>query len=210
MELIIKIAAGIMLGSVVLPLMICAFVWILYLLYIAGEKIMIQIDRLRALREARAALKRKKAVAPAHGEADRLDGPRAVVALSCGAKVVKLDPHDVDNTSIAEFDAQPEAVRKGGFFFQCYARCPYMLDCPRQKALAGFRFGEHVRVPLEDGLFLELQRRDGHRSVAVVGNPDKEFEPVALAGVTFTNGGKRYTTVPPLMQQVEEPDKDIK
>ena len=144
------------------------------------------------------------------GEADRLCGPRAVVALSCGAKVVKLEPHDVDNTSIAEFNAQPEAVRKGGFFFQCYARCPYMLDCPRQKALAGFRFGEHVRVPLEDGLFLELQRRDGHRSVAVVGNPDKEFEPVALAGVTFTNGGKRYTTVPPLMQQVEEPDKDIK
>ena len=38
MELIIKIAAGIMLGSVVLPLTICAFVWILYLLYIAGEK----------------------------------------------------------------------------------------------------------------------------------------------------------------------------
>lgn len=158
----------------------------------------------------RTLLKREKTVAPPHGDADRLDGPRAVVALSCGAKVVKLEPHDVDNTSIAEFDAQPEAVRKGGFFFQCYARCPYMFDCPRQKALADFHLGEHVRVPLEDGLFLELQRHDGHRSVAVVGKPDKEFEPVALAGVTFTYGGKRYTTVPPLMQQVEEPDKDIK
>lgn len=142
-------------------------------------------------------------------EADRLCGPRAVVSLSCGAKVVKLEPHDVDNTSVAEFNAQPEAVRKGGFFFQCYARCPYLYDCPRHKALADFHLGEYVSVPLEDGLRLELQRNGGYRSVAVVGKPDKEFEPVPLAGVTFTYGGKRYTTVPPLMQQVEKPEKDI-
>ncbi len=210
MEIMAETLWAILVGPIALMLLVCAFVWILYLLYIAGEKIMIQIDRLRALRDARASLKRKKAVAPPHGDADRLNGPRAVVSLSCGAKVVKLEPHDVDNTSIAEFDAQPEAVRKGGFFFQCHARCPYMFDCPRQKALSRFGFGEHVRVPLEDGLFLELQRHDGHRSVAVVGKPNEEFEPVALAGVTFTNGGKRYTTVPPLMQKVEEPDKDIK
>ena len=52
MELIIKIAAGIMLGSVVLPLLICAVVWLLYLLYVAVYQFILQIDRLEKLRKA--------------------------------------------------------------------------------------------------------------------------------------------------------------
>lgn len=52
MELIIKIAAGIMLGSVVLPLLICAVVWLLYLLYVAVHQFILQIDRLGKLRKA--------------------------------------------------------------------------------------------------------------------------------------------------------------
>lgn len=52
MELIIKIAAGIMLGSVVLPLLICAVVWLLYLLYVAVYQFILQIDRLEELRKA--------------------------------------------------------------------------------------------------------------------------------------------------------------
>ncbi|MBR1589026.1 MAG: hypothetical protein IJ658_11955 [Kiritimatiellae bacterium] len=141
--------------------------------------------------------------ADAHGE------PRPLVSLSCGAKIVQLEPQDGDDAAAPDFDGQPEAAREGGFFFQCHPRCPYILDCPRQKALAGFHLGEDVRVPLENGLFLELQRRDGHRALAVVGDPDVEFEPVSLAGVTFSDGGKRYTTVPPLMQQVEQAKKNI-
>ena len=46
MELIIKIAAGIMLGSVVLPLLICAVIWLLYLLYVGVYHFIMQIDRL--------------------------------------------------------------------------------------------------------------------------------------------------------------------
>ena len=144
------------------------------------------------------------------GSVDRLGAPRTIAALSCGAKVVQLEPHDVDALATPYFDDQPESVREGGAFFQCYPRCPYILDCPRQKALAGFHLGEDVRVPLENGLYLELQRGDGHRRVAVVGDPDVEFEPVALAGVTFLAGGKRYTTVPPIMQQVEQLHEDSK
>ena len=60
MELIIKIAAGIMLGSVVLPLLICAGVWLLYLLNIGVYHFILQIDRLEVLRKA---MKDKKATA---------------------------------------------------------------------------------------------------------------------------------------------------
>ena len=60
MELIIKIAAGIMLGSVVLPLLICAGVWLLYLLYIGVYHFILQIDRLEVLRKA---MKDRKATA---------------------------------------------------------------------------------------------------------------------------------------------------
>lgn len=166
----------------------------------------------RDIKKAREAMNRKRSseVRPANGtgSVDRLGGPRTIAALSCGAKVVQLEPHDVDALATPYFDDQPESVREGGAFFQCYPRCPYILDCPRQKALAGFHLGEDVRVPLENGLYLELQRGDGHRRVAVVGDPDVEFEPVALAGVTFLAGGKRYTTVPPIMQQVEQLHED--
>ena len=167
----------------------------------------------RSIKKAREAFSRKfhSEIRPANGAGseDRLCGPRTIASLSCGAKVVQLEPHDVDALATPYFDDQPESVREGGAFFQCYPRCPYILDCPRQKALAGFHLGEDVRVPLENGLCLELQRGDGHRRVAVVGDPDVEFEPVALAGVTFLAGGKRYTTVPPLMQQVEHFKKDV-
>ena len=154
--------------------------------------------------------KSEKHVAAAGGTAARLCRPRSLVALSCGAKVVQLEPHDVDNTAIGEFDAQSEAVRIGGAFFECYAGCPYLGNCPRQKAFADFHLGEDVRVPLEYGLFIELQRDNGRRYVAVVGKPDEEAKAIRLAGVTFSCGGKRYTTVPPLMQQVEYPNQDVK
>ena len=52
MELIIKIAAGIMLGSVVLPLLICAVIWLLYLLCVGVNHFIMQIGRLGALRKA--------------------------------------------------------------------------------------------------------------------------------------------------------------
>ena len=52
MELIIKIAAGIMLGSVVLPFLICAVIWLLYLLYVGVYHFIMQIDRLEGLRKA--------------------------------------------------------------------------------------------------------------------------------------------------------------
>ena len=60
MELIIKIAAGIMLGSVVLPLLICAVIWLLYLLYVGVYHFILQIDRLEVLRKA---MKDRKATA---------------------------------------------------------------------------------------------------------------------------------------------------
>lgn len=52
MELIIKIATGIMLGSVVMPLLICAVIWLLYLLYVGVYHFIMQIDRLGSLRKA--------------------------------------------------------------------------------------------------------------------------------------------------------------
>lgn len=52
MEIIIKIAAGIMLGSVVLPLLICAVIWLLYLLYVGVYHFIMLIDRLEVLRKA--------------------------------------------------------------------------------------------------------------------------------------------------------------
>ncbi len=60
MELIIKIAAGIMLGSVALPLLICAVIWSLYLLYVGVYHFIMQIDRLEVLRKA---MKDRKATA---------------------------------------------------------------------------------------------------------------------------------------------------
>ena len=41
-----------MLGSVVLPLLICAVIWLLYLLYVGVYHFIMQIDRLEGLRKA--------------------------------------------------------------------------------------------------------------------------------------------------------------
>ena len=60
MEPIIKKAAGIMLGSVVLPFLICAAIWLLYLLYVGVYHFIMQIDRLEALRKT---MKDRKATA---------------------------------------------------------------------------------------------------------------------------------------------------
>ena len=184
---------------------ILTVVFVVILAMLIGILITSQERRYLAARQ-----RSEKRPANGTGSEDRLGGPRTIAALSCGAKVVQLEPHDVNAFATPYFDDQPESVREGGAFFQCYPRCPYIFDCPRQKALAGFHLGEDVRVPLENGLYLELQRGDGHRRVAVVGDPDVKFKPVTLAGVTFLAGGKRYTTVPPIMQQVEQLHEDSK
>lgn len=41
-----------MLGSVVLPLLICAVIWLLYLLYVGVYHFIMQIDRVGVLRKA--------------------------------------------------------------------------------------------------------------------------------------------------------------
>lgn len=132
---------------------------------------------------------------------------KVYVTLQCGAEILELEPGEVTETPAARDGNQPESVREGGVFFQCYARCPFVCDCPYFKAFAEFHLGEDFALPLEHGRRLELQRDNGHRRVALVDYTDVDVKAVPLAGVSYYGRLERYTTVPPLFQDVEEPSK---
>ena len=46
--------------------------------------------------------------------------PAPSLPWRCGTKIVHLEPHQVDNTAIAEFDHKSDAVLQEGYYIQCY------------------------------------------------------------------------------------------
>ena len=133
---------------------------------------------------------------------------KVYVTLPCGAKVLELKPHEIADTPGTIDRNQPESVREGGVFFQCYGRCPYVHNCSYVKAFADLHLGNDFSLPLERGKRLELKRRNGHRCVALVDESDVEVKTIPLTGVSYLGRAERYTTVPPLFQDVEETRKD--
>ena len=129
---------------------------------------------------------------------------KVYVTLACGAKILELQPHEIADTPGTIDCNQPESVRKGGVFFQCYGRCPYVYDCSYAKEFADLHLGKDFSLPLEHGKRLELKRRNGHRCIALVDESNVEVKTIPLTGVSYLGRAERYTTVPPLFQDVDE------
>ena len=62
---------------------------------------------------------------------------KVYVSLPCGAKILDVEAHEIADTPGPVNGTHPEAVRKGGAFFQCHSGCPFVRDCAYVKAFAG-------------------------------------------------------------------------
>lgn len=133
---------------------------------------------------------------------------KVYVSLPCGAKILDVEAHEIADTPGPVNGTHPEAVRKGGVFFQCHSGCPFVRDCAYVKAFADLHLGKDFSLPLEHGRRLELKRRNGHRCLALVDETNVDVKTIPLTGVSYHGSGYHYMTVPPLFQDVEDPLKD--